>query len=127
MHHPYSDAEEMGIVTLRCYSLGGITVEKLRAVLGQRKHAIARDLYDIASIRDGVDHTVVRRILPTKLAAKDLDLSTLSPDTLRAREAEFRADWDRSLLRLVPEAAALAFDDVWSRVLQVVERCLQPA
>lgn len=34
MHHPYSDAEEMGTVTLRCYSLEEIMAEKLRAVLG---------------------------------------------------------------------------------------------
>lgn len=70
---------------------------------------------------------MLRSILPTKLAAKDLAIGAVSLDTLRAREAEFRADWNRSLVPLVPDAAALDFDAVWSGVLQVAGESLQPA
>jgi predicted nucleotidyltransferase component of viral defense system len=127
VHHEYSDLEDLGALTWRCYSLEEVMAEKLRAVLGQRKHAIARDLYDLESIQEYVDHEVVRRILPAKLAAKDLDTAGVSPGAFRVREAEFRSDWTHSLLPLIQEAAMLDFDSVWSSVLEMVEASLQRA
>jgi predicted nucleotidyltransferase component of viral defense system len=45
--HPYSDAAEMGESLWRCYSLEEMMSEKVRALIGQRRYAISRDLYDI--------------------------------------------------------------------------------
>jgi predicted nucleotidyltransferase component of viral defense system len=42
--HPYSDAEDLGPVELTCYALEEILAEKVRAVAGQRRFAISRDL-----------------------------------------------------------------------------------
>jgi len=127
VHHDYSDAEEMGALLWRCYSLEEVMAEKLRAVLGQRRHAIARDLYDIDSIRGDIDFAVVREILPAKLAAKELDAETASPTKMQSRKVEFRTDWDRNVIPLVPEAESLEFESVWSRVSTIVEAALQPA
>ena len=45
--HPYSDAERLGAPQIPCYSLEEILCEKLRAIGGQRRFAISRDIYDI--------------------------------------------------------------------------------
>src|SRR5574337_599531 len=67
LDHPYSDSTEMGAITLRCYALAEVLAEKLRAICGQRRHAIARDLYDVRElIRRGTDLGEALVMLPAK-------------------------------------------------------------
>lgn len=84
--HPYSDAAELACL-LPCYSLEEILVEKLRAICGQRRFAIARDIYDVWKVtapsqgpesRESGEQVVnveaVLRALPTKAQAVGVDL-----------------------------------------------------
>jgi predicted nucleotidyltransferase component of viral defense system len=65
--HPYSDAEDLGPVELTSYALEEILAEKVRAVAGQRRFAISRDLYDIYRlVQAGVSVTNVTSLLPAK-------------------------------------------------------------
>lgn len=118
--HPYSDASDMGSPTVwACYALEEVMAEKLRAVLGQRKHAVSRDLYDIYSLlQQGVDEARVREVLPTKLEAKDLSIDFVTAERLVERKAEFHADWNRNLVHLIPSERLPSFEAVWEAAYQ---------
>jgi predicted nucleotidyltransferase component of viral defense system len=45
--HDYSDRDDLPVASITVYSLEEVLSEKLRAVSGQRRYAIARDIYDI--------------------------------------------------------------------------------
>ena len=115
LNHPYSDSIEMEAVMLRCYSLAEVLAEKLRAICGQRRHAIARDLYDIHElIRRGTDLREALAILPAKFRAKTL----IRPDRLlqmfEGRRADFQRDWERNLTSLLPAADRISFEEAWA-------------
>jgi predicted nucleotidyltransferase component of viral defense system len=117
LNHPYSDSKEMEAVTLRCYSLSEVLAEKLRAICGQRRYAIARDLYDTHElIRRGTDLREALAILPAKFRAKTLT----PPDNLlqifEARRADFQRDWERNLTPLLPAADRIPFEEAWATV-----------
>lgn len=114
--HPYSDVIDMGSsTTWACYALEEVMAEKLRAVLGQRQHAVSRDLYDIYSLlEEGVDEYRVREVLPTKLKAKDLSMDIVTAERLVERRAQFEADWDRNLVHLIPRERLPSFEAVWN-------------
>ena len=63
--HPYSDREALSGVSIPCYNLMEMLAEKLRALSGQRRYAIARDLYDVYQLltRAGLDVSDVRPLL----------------------------------------------------------------
>lgn len=136
--HPYADAHEVTCV-LACYSLEEILVEKLRAVCGQRRFAIARDLYDIWMVTapvfgtatptpspGAVDVEGVLRALPGKAGAVGVDL-TEALERLDARREEYRANWAAAVAPLAPRMAADAFDHAWQAVRTLVERVDQTA
>ena len=54
--HPYSDGNLFEGNHISCYSLEEIVAEKMRAIAGQRRFAVSRDIYDIYQILTfGVD------------------------------------------------------------------------
>lgn len=117
--HPYGDAPGLECA-IRAYALEEVLAEKLRAVSGQRRHAIARDIYDIANVvRRGADTSLALSALPAKAAHKGVDL-TRAADRFRAREAEFRASWDRSLAYLIVDD--LRFEDAFSMAAHLLAR-----
>lgn len=120
--HPFSDADELGEVRLRCYALNEIVAEKVRAVLGQRVFAISRDIYDIHSLTEDVDDRKVLAGLPRKMAAREVDAEAVGLGRMTDREDEFRADWDRNLAGLLPPGAEREFDEVWESVVDYVGR-----
>lgn len=98
--HPYDDAADLSC-QISAYALDEILTEKLRAVAGQRLHAVARDVYDIASVvRRGADAGAALAALPGKAAYKDVDLS-IAAAGFRARKDEYAASWERTLAYLV--------------------------
>lgn len=102
--HPYSDDKIFEALELSCYSLEEVMAEKIRAIGGQRRFAIARDLYDIYNLLEAnVDLDNVKRILPTKFEIKGLDLTQVSVPNIEARYFEFEHDWNRRLTYLVPD------------------------
>ncbi|MFQ5679927.1 MAG: nucleotidyl transferase AbiEii/AbiGii toxin family protein [Gemmatimonadota bacterium] len=123
MAHDYSDAEEIGPVELVCYTLEEVMAEKVRAVLGQRIYAISRDVYDISFLREHVDEEGVLQALPQKLAAREVEVEEGDLGRrLTDRRAEFEADWERNLLRLLPPGAEMEFEDAWERAIDCVTR-----
>lgn len=124
--HPYSDAERLGRVQLPCYALEEMLTEKLRAIGGQRRFAISRDLYDIYQLtRIGLSSKEVHQALPAKCAAKGLSPDRLSLQSLLERKPMFAADWQRSLSHLLPARDHLAFEDAWGAVIQWLESFLE--
>jgi predicted nucleotidyltransferase component of viral defense system len=122
--HPYSDSAEMGETIWSCYSLEEMMTEKVRAVIGQRRYAISRDLYDIqALLKRGIDETRVRSTLPAKLLAKNLS-SDVEADRMLSKKAEFRADWERNLISLLPPDDTPDFEDAWETVNEFLQRIL---
>lgn len=123
--HPYSDEEELGQVEIRCYALEEAMTEKLRALLGQRKHAVSRDLYDIHHLlQQEIDQAAVHDGLPDKLIAKNIDPGSVTLERLLGREAEFRADWDRNLQPLFGSSEVPGFEAVWEAVVPYVRSFL---
>lgn len=123
VHHDYSDVDRVGDWTWRCYSLEEVLAEKLRAVLGQRTYAISRDLYDIFRLtNEGLDLDAVKMAFPKKLSARQIAPEVVSVEHMLARRDDFRDDWDRNLVPLVPEAESLEFEEVWKRTSDFIRR-----
>jgi len=121
--HPYSDAQTLGQVALACYPLTEMLAEKIRAVGGQRRFAISRDIYDIhILVQKGVDITSVLSRLREKFAVRGVDVSQLRVATIRARQSEFERDWKRNLLHLLPHDQEVPFSDAWETTLVLLKQ-----
>jgi len=118
--HPYSDDKNFEMLELSCYSLEEVMAEKIRAIGGQRRFAISRDLYDIYNLLDaGVNLETVKQILPGKFRTKGLNLCSVDVRSLENRYSEFERDWNRRLTYLIPNNQQ-AFEKVWDRVLDLL-------
>ena len=123
--HPYSDAQVLSPVELTCYALEEILAEKVRAVSGQRRFAISRDLYDIHRlVQAGVSVASVAPFLAAKFAARGVEVAGLDADHLLASRASFEQDWERRMGYLAPDADATTFAAAWQATVEVV-RLLQ--
>lgn len=120
--HPFSDSEALAGLELKCYALEEVMVEKVRAVMGQRIFAVSRDLYDIFSLLRQVDEEKVSEGLPKKLGARGLDPQGIGANHLTDRREEYRADWQRNLVHLLPPGGRREFDEVWDPVVEFVTR-----
>ncbi len=120
--HPYSDAHELGAPLLLCYPLLEMLAEKLRALSGQRRFAIARDVYDVHRLAAvAVDLPVIAEVLKEKLAAKGMTPETVNPAGLLARRDEFARDWERNLVHLLPSGQVVFFSDAWATAVDLLE------
>jgi predicted nucleotidyltransferase component of viral defense system len=119
--HPYSDAETLETTPIACYALAEILAEKLRAVGGQRRFAVSRDLYDVHHlIQAGISVAEVVPLLPDKFAARGVAMDTLTMEHLLNRRAEFEADWERRLRYLVPVRQAVSFESAWQSTAEAI-------
>jgi predicted nucleotidyltransferase component of viral defense system len=119
--HPYTDVERVVALTIPCYSLEEILAEKLRAVGGQRRFAISRDLYDIHHlVKAGVSLPTVAQLLPAKFEAKGLEMSAFNVAYLEGRRKEFEQDWRLRLSYLVP-AVDVDFTAAWTSTMEAIE------
>jgi len=127
VRHEYSDRDVMEDRDWPCYALEEMLAEKLRAVLGQRRYAISRDLYDLHTLSGmDLDLAAVREVLPAKFSARGLEARNITVDPMLDRRDDFKTDWGRSLIPLVPEAERLEFEAVWSDTVAFV-RSFTPA
>jgi len=125
--HPYSDAEVLGRVILPCYPLVEVLAEKIRAVGGQRRFAISRDIYDIYRlVHSGVGATSVLPLLERKFAAKGIGLASVSVKTMLARRSQFERDWKANLSYLIPRGQEVPFGEAWETTLSVLSQ-VEPA
>lgn len=123
IQHDYSDGEGGTGWDWHCYALEEVLAEKLRAVLGQREYAIARDLYDIHTLSEwSLDLAAVKKALPEKLAARHIERDDISADRMLSRRDDFEDDWYRNLIPLVPEAEELSFAQVWESTAGFVQQ-----
>ena len=129
--HPYSDAGAMGLpgLSIPCYDLREVLLEKLRGLAGQRRFAIARDLYDVHHLlqQGGLD---VQQVLPfarDKFAARNVGLSGTVLEALRAREDEYRSDWSRNVEKLVPSEGRSDFEDAWTSTMRAMATLVHAA
>lgn len=121
--HPYSDADLLATSVIPCYSPAEIMTEKLRAIGGQRRFAISRDLYDIHQLsRSGLSGSEVAPILAGKFAAREVDPIGLSVHRLTERQDDFREDWERQLSYLMQDEKGLDFETAWATVMCTVRQ-----
>jgi predicted nucleotidyltransferase component of viral defense system len=121
--HPYSDAPVLTQVKIPCYTLVEVLAEKVRAVGGQRRFAISRDLYDIHRlVQFGVAPADVMPLLPAKFQVKGLDLAALSAETITPRRSDFEDDWNRRLSYLVRGEHALPFEAAWETTVGLLRQ-----
>jgi predicted nucleotidyltransferase component of viral defense system len=87
--HVYSDAEALGQAEIACYALGEVLADKIRALGGQRRFAISRDVYDVHQLlQAGVSVVDVAPLLPAKLLARGIDVSTFSVERMLENRAQ---------------------------------------
>lgn len=129
--HPYSDGPVLAQAEIACYPLIEILAEKVRALGGQRRFAISRDIYDVHRlVQSGVTVADVVPLLPAKFEARGLDIKALDIEQVTARRAAFEDDWNRRLSHLVQDASGVTFDAAWETtvdVLRQVEESLMEA
>ncbi len=128
--HPYSDRGLLADVRVPCYTPLEMAAEKVRALCGQRKYAISRDVYDLDQLsrRHNLDMGELASALPAKFRAKGLDIGGLDVGKLHAREQDFRQDWSRNLVHLIGPAPGTSFDEAWrnsTSLLQLLARTLR--
>lgn len=119
--HPYSDAPALAQAEIPCYALAEVLAEKVRAVGGQRRFAISRDLYDIYSlVQSGVSAADIAPLLKAKFQARGLDIRDLSVEQTIARRAALEDDWNRRLTYLVRDAGAVPFEAAWQTTITLL-------
>lgn len=113
--HAYSDAGAFETHRVACYALPEILAEKVRAVCGQRRFAISRDLYDIYQLgQQGIALSDLAALLPEKFRARGVDLAALDGARLDERRSEYERDWQRRLDYLIPSGSAVRFEQAWA-------------
>jgi len=123
IHHAYSDAPLFADTQVACYALLEILAEKVRAVSGQRRFAVSRDLYDIHHLmQTGLAVDELKPLLPVKFQARGVDLAALDPARLALRRSEYERDWRQRLDYLIPNSPAVSFDQAWATTLDLVTR-----
>ncbi len=119
--HPFSDQAMIGATRISTYSLEEILAEKIRAIAGQRRFAISRDLYDIHQLlQQEVALSRVLPALPAKFEVKGMKIEEVRVSDLQARRPEFEADWHRRLTYLLPRSQSVSFEDAWETVIQAL-------
>jgi predicted nucleotidyltransferase component of viral defense system len=122
--HPYTDSDLLQSAAWDCYSLEEVLAEKLRAVGGQRRFIISRDVYDIhCLLQAGVSVEQAIRLLPEKLKIRGMKVADLDPGRLVERKAEFKLDWDRRFGYLVKPLQKVVFEEAWANAVS----CLRQA
>ena len=122
--HPFSDLDLVTGVKIPCYCLAEMFSEKLRALSGQRRYAIARDLYDVFQLvkRGRLGLADVISILPRKFSVKGLNVEEIEMDYVENRRDEFERDWDRTLRYLLPTSEETSFEEAWDILLELIRQ-----
>jgi predicted nucleotidyltransferase component of viral defense system len=122
--HPYSDRHMVSEAAIPCYDLAEMLAEKLRALSGQRRFAVSRDLYDVyqlVAIDAGLVATA-KDILPEKFGVKGLEQGSISVDLFQSRQEQFQRDWARNLRYLLPSSDTISFEDAWVAALSIISK-----
>ena len=125
LFHDYSDEAILPHSTMTVYAKEEILCEKLRAFCGQRKHAIARDIFDMYHlIRTDVDVASVLQAFPQKCNVKSIDWTGIEIDSILKRKGEYQNNWKNNLEYLVPAGWKCSFDDAWEAATELLRKVL---
>lgn len=120
---PYSDNSEFSGEKVSCYSLLEILSEKVRAICGQRRFAISRDLYDIHRlVQSGLLVQDLVPLLADKFQSRGVDISLLEVSLLERRRREYELDWIRNLDYLIPDSDVVTFEEAWQSTIRMISQ-----
>ena len=126
VHHSYSDEPQLPVVSIHAYALEEMVAEKLRALSGQRKYAIARDCYDLWSLKNTrVDMNRALEAYHKKCNAKGIVPTSNTLERLHDSRDEYESNWKNNLEYLVPADLKCSFPDAWHLSLDLLEKALQ--
>lgn len=121
--HKYSDVTGLPPSDLQVYSLEEILVEKLRALSGQRRFAIARDLYDIQFLsKTAVSIENVLKGFPRKCEIKGIKVHDIDIERIKLRKPEYETNWKNNLEYLIPGNMRVPFEDAWNTAIKLLEK-----
>lgn len=124
--HNYSDQKSLPQASIRVYALEEIFAEKLRAFSGQRKWAVARDVFDLYTLsKSNVDFESVFAAFPQKCAAKGISRAEIDIAKVIQRRIEYESNWRNNLEYLVPAASKASFEEAWGAALKLLSRVLE--
>lgn len=123
--HIYSDQKDLPATSVRVYALEEIMAEKLRAFSGQRKWAVARDVYDLFMLsKSNVDIEAVLKAFPKKCAAKGIVVAEIEPAKVAERRAEYEKNWQTNLEYLIPATMKAEFAGAWKTALALLKKAM---
>jgi predicted nucleotidyltransferase component of viral defense system len=123
--HLYSDNNELPSLPIRVYALEEILAEKLRAFSGQRRYAIARDVFDIHYLSESTaDIGKVIQAFPDKCRIKGITSSGIEIKEITKRKADYENNWRNNLDYLVPNEVRVQFDVAWETSIQLLRKAL---
>jgi predicted nucleotidyltransferase component of viral defense system len=98
IRHGYSDEIVLPRSSINVYSLEEVVSEKLRAIAGQRRFAIARDLFDIHYLStQSLNIEEVCKAFPKKCEMKGIRIKEIDLGKLKERRSEYEANWKDNL------------------------------
>jgi predicted nucleotidyltransferase component of viral defense system len=121
--HAYSDSDDLKSLTIPCYMLLEVLSEKVRAVCGQRRFAISRDVYDIHRLmQSGLILTDIVPFLPEKFRHRGVDINSLNASLLEERRLEYEQSWINQLDYLIPDSDLVAFEEAWKTTIEAIRQ-----
>jgi len=123
--HPYSDKDDLPTSSFRVYSLEEILSEKLRAFSGQRRHAIARDIYDIHHVsKSNAEIERALNAFPKKCQVKGIIPADIDTDHVIRRRSEYEDNWRNNLEYLIPANMNTTFEEAWDTSIELLRKAL---
>jgi len=124
--HNYSDKNDLPITSISVYTLEEVLSEKLRAISGQRKYAVARDIYDIYFIsRQNVNIEKSIAVLSEKFKSKGIDITKLRVEDFLNRKNDYTVNWERNLEYLIPSTVKVDFNIAWNSAIEILNKALE--
>jgi len=125
LNHPYSDAGAISSQSILTYSLEETILEKLRALSGQRRYAIARDLFDLHVLnKQSFDKDKTLRLFPAKCEAKGLRVDNLDLSAILERREKYALNWRTNLEYLIPSELRVEFSEAWNTAVGLVKEAI---
>jgi len=121
--HDYSDCDLLPKSTMSVYSLEEVFAEKLRAFSAQRRHAIARDVFDIyflSSHKVDVQKAIGR--FPDKCRIKGIEPGSIDFERILGRKGEYETNWERNLQYLLPRGPRVQFEPAWNTASALLQK-----
>jgi len=124
--HNYSDRDDLPHDRLIVYTLEEALSEKLRAISGQRRFAIARDIYDIYHLMEnGANKQKAIQVFEQKCNAKGISIKDISIDAMLKRRSEFVLNWRHNLEYLVPLEYQVGFAEAWKKAIELLKEAVE--